>query len=210
MDDDANQGAFLGGIGGEGGGGAVLPAGVAFRLRKGNAILLNTHFLNTSDHAFDGHTVVDFKFAEVDGKRTIASMFVNGNMSFRVPAMGKAEAVAECKVPRTLQFLMFANHMHDYGTWAITEIVRADGRVELVKEDARWSYEMQFKPAYRSWTLTAPLTLTAGDIVRTRCRWDNTTAAELTFPREMCIGTGFFLSDGSSAPVCMNGRWIER
>ena len=88
--------------------------------------------------------------------------------------------------------------------------VRADGRVELVKEDPRWSYEMQFKAAYRSWTLEAPLTLSPGDTVRTRCRWNNTTAADLTFPREMCIGTGFFLSDGSTAPVCMNGRWVER
>ena len=37
-----------------------------------------------------------------------------------------------------------------------------------------------------------------------------TTDAALAFPREMCFGIGFFLSDGASAPVCLNGAWRER
>lgn len=209
-EDNLNQGAFLGGVGGEAGGGAKLPAGVAFRLKKGSSIMLNTHFLNVSERTYDGHAVLDFKFAEVDPNRTVASLFANGNFSFRVPASSTADAVAECKVPKEIKFVMFANHMHDYGTAVKTEIVRADGRVELVQDDPVWTYEMQFQAVFRNYGLEAPLTLQPGDVIRTSCKWKNPTNAALTFPREMCIGTGFFLSDGSSSPVCFNGRWMDQ
>jgi hypothetical protein len=208
-DDNLAEG-FLGGTGGEGGGSVQLPPGVAFRLPKGSAIMLNTHFLNTSDQTIDGQSVVDFQFVESDGKRIIASLFSNGNRIFQVPGKSAAEALAECKLPRDMQFILFTNHMHDYGTQAKTEVVRADGRVELVHEDPKWTYEMQFRAVYSKWSLEQPLTIAKGETVRTRCNWQNATDSMVEFPREMCFGVGFFLSDGSSSPVCLDGQWIER
>ena len=207
-EDNLSQGAFLGGVGGEAGGGVQLPAGVAFRLKKGQSIMLNTHFLNVSERVYDGHSVVDFKFAEVDPSRTVASLFANGTVAFRVPASSAAQAVA-VQGAHEIKFVSFANHMHDYGTSIKTEIVRGDGRVELVQHDPVWTYEMQFQAVFRSYGLEAPLTLHPGDVIRTTCHWKNPTNVHLTFPREMCIGTGFFLSDGSSSPVCFDGRWFE-
>ncbi|MET0339524.1 MAG: hypothetical protein ABW252_00905 [Polyangiales bacterium] len=207
--DNLAQGAFLGGVGGEAGGGSELPDGVAFRLKKGQSIMLSTHFLNVSDGSYDGHSVVDFKFAEVDPNRPVASLFTNGNFSFRVGASNTGEAVAECKLPRQIKFFNFANHMHDYGTWARSEIVRADGTVELIHEDPIWTYEMQFQAVYRNYGVATPLVVNPGDVLRTTCKWKNPTNAALNFPREMCIGTGFFVSDGSSSPVCFNGQWMD-
>jgi hypothetical protein len=208
-EDNTSQGAFLGGVGGEAGGGAKLPPGVAFRLKKGSSIMLNIHFLNVSDRAYDGHSVLDFKFAEVDPNRTVAAMFVSGHFSFQIPPSANGEAVTECKLPRDMKVVMFSNHMHDYGSAVKTEIVRANGTVELLVDDPLWTYEMQFQPNFRSWTAEAPLQLAAGDALRTTCRWKNTTKSPLVFPREMCIGVSFFLSEGQGSPVCMNGRWTE-
>lgn len=39
--------------------------------------------------------------------------------------------------------------------------------------------------------------------------YTNETNAEMRFPTEMCIGIGFFLSDGTSSPTCLNGEWLE-
>jgi hypothetical protein len=209
-EDDNMSAGFLGGVGGEAGGGVTLPAGVAFRLPKGSSIMLNTHFLNTTDETFDGHSVVDFKFVEADDERVIASLFSNGNLGFKVPPGSAAEALAECTMPRDMQFILFTNHMHDQGAHARTDVVRADGSSELVHEDPHWTYEMQFKANYSQWPLEEPLTIAAGETLRTHCNWQNTTDAELEFPREMCFGVGFFLSDGSSSPVCLDGAWLER
>jgi hypothetical protein len=208
-DDDNLAAGFLGGTGGEASGGVKLPPGVAFRLPKGNGIMLNTHFLNTTDHAIDGHSAVDFKFVEV-ADRTIASLFTTGNMQFKVGAHAPGDASADCSVPRDMQFILFTNHMHDQGTYAKTELVHADGSVELVHEDPTWRYEMQFNPDYSAWALDKPLAVAKGETFRTQCNWQNTTDGPLAFPREMCFGVGFFLSDGTSSPVCLSGTWIER
>ena len=67
-----SMGAFLGGVGGKDAGGAVkLPDGVAFRLKAGNGIMLNLHYLNTGTETVDGDAVVDIKFADADPNRKI-------------------------------------------------------------------------------------------------------------------------------------------
>jgi hypothetical protein len=211
-DQDNLSGSFLGGIGGEGGGGVKLPEGVAFRLLKGNAILLNVHFLNTSSQAVDGQSVVDFKFAEVEPGRKVASLFVNGNSSFKLGPNAKAQATAECPIGREIDFILFTNHMHDYGTAAITRLGRSGAAAaELVHDDPVWTYEMQFNATYSRWSLAEPLHLVPGDKLVTDCAWLNMSAETVTFPREMCFGIGYFLTDGKGpTPGCFDGRWFER
>jgi len=209
---DNLSGSFLGGTGGEGGGGVKLPEGVAFRLAKGNSIMLNVHFLNTGDKVVDGQSVVDFKFAEVEPGRKIASLFVNGNTTFKLGPNDKVQATAECPIARDIDFIMFTNHMHDYGTAATTHLQRASQvAAELVHEDPVWTYELQFKANYTQWTAIEPLHLVLGDKLITDCEWVNSSAEMVTFPREMCFGVGYFLTDGNGpAPSCANGKWFER
>jgi hypothetical protein len=210
-EDNVAQGSFLGGVGGEGGGGVKLPDGVAFRLPKGSSILLNAHFLNTGSKPIDGHSVLDFKFAEVAPGRKVASLFSNVGLNFTIPAQATGHATADCTLPRDIDFLVFHNHMHDFGTSAITNLVRKQNPgVELVHRDDTWTYEMQFKAVVTDWPLDRPFRVAAGDTLHTECNWANTTPEAVIFPREMCVGVGYFLSEGSSAPVCMNGQWIER
>jgi hypothetical protein len=208
--EDNMSAGFLGGTGGEGNGGVTLPPGVSFRLPKGSSIMLNTHFLNTTDAAIDGHSVVDFQFVATDPKRKVAALFTTGTLSFNVPPNASADAKAECTMPQDMQFILFTNHMHDNGMHAKTEVVRADGSVELVHEDPNWTYEMQFNADYTKWAIDKPLTIAKGEKLRTYCNWQNKSPSALGFPREMCFGVGFFLSDGSSAPVCLDGQWINR
>jgi len=213
-DDDSLSGSFLGGIGGEGGGGEKLPEGVAFRLAKGNSIMLNVHFLNTGTKTVDGQSVLDVKFAEVDRSRKIASLFANGNSKFNVAPNAKTQATAECPVGKEIEFILFTNHMHDYGARAVTHLVRGNAVAsapELVHEDPIWTYEMQFKANFSKWSATAPLKLVPGDKLVTDCEWANTTAESIAYPREMCFGVGYFLTDGNGPmPTCFDGKWYER
>jgi hypothetical protein len=52
---------------------------------------------------------------------------------------------------------------------------------------------MQFNADYTRWDLSQPLRMNKGDVVRTRCEWENPTDTALVFPREMCVGVGFYL-----------------
>jgi len=94
---------------------------------------------------------------------------------------------------------------------ASTEVLRAGaGAVEMMHDDPRWTYDMQFNAVYTRWPVETPFVLHMGDTIRTSCSWQNTTAKSMTFPREMCIGTGFALTTGSkpTAPSCINGAWV--
>jgi hypothetical protein len=207
--DDNLATTFLGAIGGESGAGNVLPEGVAFRLAKGNAIMLNTHFLNTGTKTISGDSVLDIQFAEVDPARQVAGFFVNIQMGFTLPPNDKSTADSECTFGRDVQFFSFANHMHDYGTSASTKLTRVAGAVDVIRDDPKWSYEMQFNADYTTWGLESPLVIAKGDKLHTHCEWFNSSSSDVTFPREMCIGVGFYLADEGPAPTCFNGMWIE-
>jgi hypothetical protein len=208
--EDNFSGAFLGGVGGEAGTGNVLPEGVAFRLPKGSGIMLNTHYLNTWAEPMDGEGVIDIEFAEVDPSRRIASFFVNIDMSFTIPPRSDAAIDATCVIPKEMQFIAFSNHLHDFGSHIFTEVTRADtGVVETIVHDPEWTYEMQFAPQYATWGIGAPFVLRPGDRLRTRCAWNNPSDETVTYPREMCVGSGFYLTDTPEAPVCFGGNWVD-
>lgn len=213
---DLALGTFLGGIGGEGENGdsaTSLPEGVAFRLTKGNGVLLNVHYLNSTREPIDGKAVVDLKFAEVDPARQIAAMFINLNTGFSITPAGRTESSVDCVAQSDVKFLMMSNHMHDHGVSASTEVMRAGGTgFEMMRGDPEWKYEMQFNPVYSRWTVAEPFTLHAGDTMRTTCRWENSGSGTITFPREMCVGIGFALATGDdpTAPACFNSTWVQR
>jgi hypothetical protein len=205
-------GGFLGAVGGaDSKRSSFLPEGVAFRLTKGQGVLLNVHYLNTGSETIDGDAVVDLKFADIDPSRLIASLFINLNGGFELPASSPATSSVDCVAKSDVKIIWMSNHMHEYGTTASTQVTRVDtGAVEELHDDATWTYDMQFNPSFTTWPSDDPFVLHAGDTLRTTCNWNNTTSSSMKFPREMCVGTGFALTTGDhpTAPMCLDGAWL--
>lgn len=207
------MGSFLGAVGGAGttAAAAALPDGVGVRLKKGSGVMLNVHYLNSSTETLDGNAVVDVKFADPDPSRKLAAMFVNLKTGFTLPAGSQSTSSIDCVAQSDVELIMMTNHMHEFGTSASTEVQRAGGGAsEMLHEDPKWTFDLQFNADYSRWPLDAPFLLHAGDTIRTTCNWSNTTSAALEFPREMCVGVGFALATGDhpSAPLCADGTWV--
>ena len=203
-------GAFLGAAG-PNGKASSLPAGVAFRLTKGQGIMLNLHYINASATTINGDAYIDLKLAEVDPNRLIAALFVNINGGFMLAPSMQTDSSIDCVAKSDVNIIMMANHMHEYGTHATTSVVHADtGAVEVLRDDPVWTSDMVNNPTYARWDANNPFVLHTGDAIRTSCSWDNTTTDAINFPREMCISAGFALAPGSNpkAPACFNGSWI--
>ena len=200
------QGGFLGSAATD------VPEGVAFRLKQGDGVMLNIHYINVGDVAIDGESYLDMKLEPADPQRKIASLFTSVNIGFNLDPHAHVDSSMDCVVKSDLQFLLMANHMHEYGVSAATEVRRAGSEaVELLHEDPTWAPEMQFNPVFARWTAATPFVLHAGDTLRTRCSWNNTTSASIAFPREMCISAGFVLTSGDKpvAPgTCVSSSWI--
>ncbi|HEX7672273.1 MAG TPA: hypothetical protein VF395_21905 [Polyangiaceae bacterium] len=208
-----SMGTYLGAVAGADTGSppAAMPEGVAFRLNKGNGVMLNVHYLNVGDKTIDGNAVVDLKLADTDPSRKIAAMFINLDTGFDLTAATESTSSVDCVAQTDLQLIMMSNHMHEFGTSALSEVrPAAGGPSEELHRDTTWSFDMQFNPVFSKWDTEAPFLVHAGDTVRTTCNWDNTTAASMKFPREMCVGVAFALTTGDhpTVPMCANGQWI--
>lgn len=203
---DQSSMKLLGGVGGEGSASA-FPEGAVLRLRKGESLLMNAHYLNTSSKKVTGRAMLDVKFEEPSPDHVVASFFTIVTVKFAIEPQSQATAETSCVLPRDVKLIDFANHMHDFGSKVHTEEIRAGGgTVDLLRNDS-WLYEWQFNPVRERWTVDEPHVLKAGDTIRTQCTWSNTSTDMLTFPREMCVGAGFMLGDKDVN--CVDGEWHE-
>jgi hypothetical protein len=209
--DDMVSVQFLGGIGGEGTGSVTaLPPGVVLRLPKGYALMANVHFLNLGTTAIQGQAVLDVKFDQPNANERVAGFFNNTDLNFHLPASTATVADRDCHVQSDMNFFMFSNHMHNYGTSAVTTVTHADGGTDtMVSDDTRQSEE-QFNPNWKRWSTDLPYPVYAGDTLHTHCAWNNTSTHDVVFPEEMCVGVGFFLPPGGGDGTdiyCVDGNW---
>jgi hypothetical protein len=183
-----------------------LPEGLNFRLRKGQALMVNTHWLNATDKTVEGQAVVDVKFSPADPSRTVADIFANNGDAFSIPPGAPTSYDVSCTFPHDVNFAMFANHMHTDGVSAYSEVLHTDGTSTMLREDDSWPEDAQFNPTYTMYSLAQPYVIHAGETVHTHCVWQNQTASTLMFPDEMCAGNGFYFP-GNGLLACDDGDW---
>jgi hypothetical protein len=100
---------------------------------------------------------------------------------------------------------MYANHMHDWGVSASTELINADGTMTPLQVDPVWDPSWAFHPNYTKFSQQAPKLVPAGSTLHTTCTWANSGSTPITFPDEMCIFGAFFV--GNQDVTCANGVW---
>jgi hypothetical protein len=194
----------VGAVGGDGGDANLLPAGVVFRVAKGSALLIQSHYINTSAEPIEGRSVIDLKLGPVDPTAQVASLFGNTTLNVAIPP-GMHSVDVTCKVQSDLRMLMYSNHMHDLGFSASTELIAADGTTTPLKVDPTWDPAWAFHPNYTTFTLQAPQVIPAGSTLHTKCTWTNTKSTTVSFPDEMCVFAGYQLGDTDVS--CIDGLW---
>jgi hypothetical protein len=195
----------LGSVGAEGTG-VKLPAGVVFRVAKGSALMIQSHFINTGRQSIQGRTVLDVKLAPADPSAQVASLITNGTLTVSLAPNASTTLTATCKVQKDMHVLMYANHMHNLGMSASTQLVSADGTTMPLKVDPKWDSSWAFQPNYTTFSLESPALIPAGSTLSTTCTWFNSKNTTVMFPDEMCTFNGFYL--GQSDANCIDGQWL--
>jgi hypothetical protein len=200
---------YLGGIGGDGVSSAdiasYLPPNTAFQLPKGQTLMANVHFLNTSDQPIDGQAVMDLQFVAPAG-RQIAGFFINDGDTFSIPPHATTSYDVNCPIAQDMSFFLFGNHMHNYGAAVYTELLHSDGTSQMIMNNTYWTPDMQFNPPIAGFKPGGYLEMQQGDTLHTHCEWTGASDETITFPTEMCIGFGFNLTGGASI-YCDDGQW---
>ena len=179
-----------------------------FRVETGSYLVVQTHYLNTSEQTLSARSVLDVKLEPVDPSRRVASIMASTDLGVALEPGVDTTMDIDCEVQSDLQFLQVSNHMHEYGVSTFTEVVEASGKRRELKNDPAWSYEWALNPNFDHFPVEAPLFVPAGSTLHTQCTWKNTTSEAITFPAEMCVFFGFVLGD--SDITCTAGTWIER
>ena len=172
----------------------IFPADVGVYMPTSGSFQLNMHYYNMGNSSAEK----DESGAEIcittklRPKTATTNMF--GPIALTVPP-GKSEAVATCTQMGTepVTLITSSPHMHKTGTGGKFEIVRADGKVEVM-DDSPFNQEDQ--------TVT-PINyvLNRGDKVRTTCRYENPTSQTKRFGEstedEMCFNFARYYPKGA-------------
>lgn len=194
-------------IGGSGGEGTTVyepPPEVGVLIPKGSQLVLQSHWINTSDAPVDVQAMMVTEPGQTGSNRIEAGTVALVDLGFTVPAGGSAQSGVDCTFQDEHRLLMSIGHEHEWGTHVRAELLRASGASELLF-DRPFSPHDVFDPPINGYSVDQPLDIGVGDTIKMSCEWMNTTTDPLTFPREMCVFFGFSMEAGDAR--CINGGW---
>jgi hypothetical protein len=181
-----------------------IPDGVAFRIKKQSVLMIQTHWINTSQTPTVGQTVFNIGVKDPDGTRQSAQLFAAYTANVALPPRGPAHAKTECTIKQDMSLFALGGHAHEWGTHVRLTVDR-DGKNETLY-DHDWQPHYQADPPLNYFETKAPLRFKAGDVLHVECDYQNVTDAEIRFPREMCVGMGFYFP-GTADIQCGDGHW---
>jgi hypothetical protein len=204
---------FLAGGAGEAAQSSVLiafPPNVVTKIPAGSSIMASTHFINASEQVIDGQAIADLEMIDASdpsaSKYTVSGFFTNNGDAFSLPPSATTPYDTTCVVQQDMNFFAYGNHMHEWGFSAFSEVIHLDGTKTMLHEDTTWKPEFATHPTLSKWDVNSLMPVKNGETVHTHCEWDNNTTSAIGFPREMCVGFGFFLPSSADV-ICSDGMW---
>lgn len=167
----------------------VLPDGMASQLKEGTRIVLQSHYINTTDEPILVQDAINAAVVEPDQVETWAAPFVHVITEHPIPAGGVFDRQFECAWEDDYEVLFLGGHMHEWGQSFYTDMTTADGKTERIYEVAEWDALMRDAPPYIDFE-PGEFSVKAGDSFTTSCTWNNDTSRVLDFPEEMCVTFG--------------------
>jgi len=165
-----------------------LPEGMANKLKGGERLLMQSHYINYADEAILVNDRIELWTRPVDEVETFAAPIVHTDTDFILP-VGVSTVTVDCSFEQDHGFLYLLGHMHEWGLSLSIDYNKADGSTERLYEIPEWDPQFRDLPPIERYETDA-LQVQAGESFTTTCVFDNDTGGELTFPTEMCVSTG--------------------
>jgi hypothetical protein len=162
-----------------------FPAGVAMRFRRGQVVLMQTHYLNATDAALDADVRLNLRASSVPVEQEAGTLFFY-DYSIVVPPHGKAKAKMRCELGADIEVSFAMSHMHRRGVGYSSRISGKGLEQPLaLYETDRWE-------GVEPLVLDPPLSARAGQVVEFECDYDNQTADTIiegpsASKNEMCM-----------------------
>ena len=182
------------------------PGDLVFRVPAGAQLVINSHYLNTSDEVVKGQSLINVHFADPGKTYIPTGATAILDTSIDVP-VGKSTFSTSCVSDRRLEYWYLIPHMHRWGEHIKVDLTRASGGTETLF-DLDWQEQYTFHPPEKRFDPATPFVFNVGDKIDITCHWNNTETRSLPFGFEMCLAFGQYIDptfQGSWA--CNGGRW---
>ena len=179
----------------------ILPDGMASRVREGQRIVLQSHYVNTSPDSILVQDELQLDVVPEDDVDTWAAPFVHTEPDLDIPT-GVSSLDVSCTFDADYTVLFMGGHMHEWGK--SYRIVReTETEPEELYEIAEWDPYFRDAPEYADYQSDGGLQVTQGTTFVSTCEWDNDTEGTLGFPAEMCATFGMLYP--AKAPIICTG-----
>lgn len=167
----------------------VLPEGMAAKLRSGQRLVVQSHYVNQQDQDILVRDASFVKYVPADEVTTWAAPMALSREDFSIPANTNGYNLTfDVTLPLSVNVLYMGGHLHEWGSKFQT-LLTSEGSQSLIYEVAEWEPEFRDSPMYQYFEAGA-FELKKGDVITTSCTWDNDLDHALEFPQEMCVTFG--------------------
>jgi hypothetical protein len=180
-----------------------FPEGMGIRVPGATQMVMQQHIVNTSDSPIRVDEAIHLRILDKADVKTLAGFYGVSDIEFSLPPGEKHVVEFDCVPPHDMNLLMIGTHMHEHGTKFRAQIGQ-EGSMKTVIEVDPWEDWYRDSPPIEEWSAEDPFVLKEGDIIRTRCEFDNTSTEALEFPSEMCASYGYYFPApmGAEAWTC--------
>ncbi len=204
-EEDMVNSRYLGG-GGADSPPAYLPEGIVHRVKAGSQLMIQTHWINSTDNPISGQGAFNIELVDASPDHTVADLFTAVTTDIAL-APGPGSAHAECVMAEDMQFFLVGGHEHWRGTHIRITHTPAAGTPTVIYEHD-WRSEYESNPPRNLFTEQEPFVMRAGDTVSVDCDYMNETASTVRFPQEMCIMWGYYFPADREIN-CIDGVWPQ-
>lgn len=195
---------FVAAAGGSGSASTGLPDGVALKIQKGQQVVIQSHYHNTSGKPRVVMDAVDIELVNVTDptKLKIADPFALISSNFTIPkGLGTFTSEKVCTLDRDMSIYMLLGHTHENGVLYTYERIPATTSTAELLYKATDGKLLRNTPETKMYA--TPLQWKKGDKLRMRCTWQQTDHP-MTWPEEMCVGLVYY-TDGAGFLTCDDG-----
>ncbi len=159
--------------------GGDFPPGTGLLVEPGRRLVFEIHYNVEHTNPKPDRTVGEIKLAS-SVRRQFGAITLNGQPNEPIPAGAKDYAYSMTASPSQLpvtgdldlsrRLLIYGAglHMHMFGTRGRVELVKPDGRSEVLLSIKHWMFQWQMGYVFKQ-----PLPLAEGDRIRVECHYDN-------------------------------------
>jgi hypothetical protein len=189
-----------------------LPPGVAAEFQPGEILILQAHYVNTSENDIDAHVQLIMHTVDVATVQAEAGSILFSDGNIMIAPHAKARMQMTCPIPLDINLALLWSHMHsravDFNA-STDDMAAMDALGGTLYHESDWS-----EPQPRTFPDDPPVVIHAGSHITFACDYENDTDSTFTYgnsaeTNEMCILHGMYWPRMKTVPGaegCRGGK----